>query len=227
MNTPISELSLAEFQTMNRQIYGATNSINYEKSDMVTRLHRYVTLILKAVRKNETEGVAFNLTMAFSWSTALANALHIELQAEVWNRFPGVCCYCGCIPCTCHKRGQSRITYCPTSREQVSNLRDYQLCFVQIYPNNTLLDSAAHLAEEVDELDEALTQFRGTHDKNIFENIKIELVDVIANIFAVANVLRIDLGHEMEISFLDGCPKCNTFNCECGFVTADTTLLRA
>jgi NTP pyrophosphatase (non-canonical NTP hydrolase) len=186
---------------------------------MISRAHSYITRVLKAVRKGNTEYASYNLAMGLSWSLALANRFHIDLDTEMWKRFPGYCPYCLTSPCTCKERAQNRGQRPPIG-DRPTSLRSHQEMLKRIYPENILRDTAMHLAEESGELDENVEFFRGTHDSEHFKEIVIELVDVVTNICAVANCLRIDWATEMESHFHDGCPKCHESPCECGYTVA-------
>ncbi len=163
---PIRDYSLGEFQKLNDAIYGTVNSINYGRAAMVSRMHRYITQALKCVRKGKTDQMGYYLAMAFSWSLAFANRMRIDLEKETWKRFPGLCPYCGTVPCSCTVRAMSRASVDVGETKQPETLREYQEMFRRIYPENKLQGAVTHLAEEVGELDEVLEHFKGTHEHN-------------------------------------------------------------
>ena len=217
----IRSFSLAAMQGLNHQIYCIQNDRNYSASKMVSRIHRYTTRILKAVRKNKTEGFDYYLAMAFSWSMALGNRLHINIDEELWTRFPGVCPYCTSPVCSCKERAAERTEVKPAINRPTT-LQGYQEMFSRIYSHNTLQDAAMHLAEEIGEVDEAIEHYSGTHDPQLFKEITVELVDAVTNMFAVATALKINLAVEIESNFSGGCPKCNCRPCQCGYVVVKT-----
>jgi NTP pyrophosphatase (non-canonical NTP hydrolase) len=219
------EWSLTDFQALNQGIYGVQNDRNFEAADMASRIHSYITRVLKAVRKNNTEHACYHLAMGFSWSLALANRLHINLDDQMWERFPGYCPYCLKTPCSCKERAEERGQRQPIG-ERPTTLRQFQNMLRGIYPNNTLKDAAMHLAEESGELGENVEFFRGTHDPEHFNEIVIELVDVVTNICAVASCLGVDLAVEMEHNMGDGCPKCHESPCGCGYTVAKSVSIR-
>ena len=213
----IRKLTPTGFQELNRRIYLQQNDRNYPTTYMVSRLHRYATRILKAVRKDDVGKTPYHLSMAFSWSTALANRYHVDLGEEMWKRFPGVCPYCTDAPCSCKERLDRRSRIEDITGQKPETMVEFQMMFRRIYPANTIRDSAMHLAEEVGELDEAIEHYAGTHQGNLFEEIVIELVDEITNICAVASCLNVDLAFAMEQNFAHGCPKCVGTPCTCGY----------
>ena len=100
------------------------------------------------------------------------------------------------------------------------SLRDWQKMFTKIYPNN-VLESAIHFAEEVGEVNEALQALSSTHQELWFGKVIEELVDVVTNIFGVANCLGLDLADGMAEYFAKGCPSCEQSPCICGFLVVD------
>jgi NTP pyrophosphatase (non-canonical NTP hydrolase) len=224
--TSIRNLSLAGFQGLNSSIYLIQNDINYDAADMVSRMLNYSTQILKAVRKGKVDRVRYDLAMTFSWALALANKFHIALDDEMWRRFPGYCPYCTCVPCACSERNESRKILAAPLCERPATLRDYQVMFRMIYPKNTLEKSSAHLVEEVSEVSQAIEFFKGTHRRDLYAEIVIELVDVVTNICAVASCLDIDIACEMENQFAGGCTKCHETRCNCWYTTAKSVSIR-
>lgn len=216
-----SESSLAAFQENNNNIYLVTNDRNYSIEKISARLHRHITQVLKAVRKEKYDNIAYHLCMSLSWSFAAFNRFHINLAEDMWKRFPGLCPYCLEAPCCCKQRPRERQKLGGKYRgKQPVLLRDWQQMFAGIYPNVVLV-SAIHLAEEAGEVDEALQAYSATHQEDWFWKAVEEFVDVVTNIFGVANCLNLDLAARMAEYFSNGCPKCHHSPCECGFLAAD------
>ena len=226
-----SNSPLSDFQARNSALYSEVNDRHYSADRMFGRLHRHITLVLKAVRKFEQEKradayrhIVYHLCMALSWSLAMFNRYHINLADDMWRRFPGVCPYCSEAPCACKQRPKDRQKLVGRTRgKQPVSLRDWQKMFAEIYPNVVLV-SAIHLAEEAGEVNEALQALSATHQDNYFWEVVEELVDVVTNIFGVANCLGLDLAEGMAGYFANGCPKCKRSPCECGFVLTDSPI---
>jgi NTP pyrophosphatase (non-canonical NTP hydrolase) len=144
----------------------------------------------------------------------------------MWNRFPGLCPYCLSVPCACkEKRRKNRQRLKGKSNgQQPESLSDWQEMFARIYPNVVYV-SAMHLAEEAGEVDEAIRNYQSTHKDEWFKKMVEELVDLITNIFGVANCLDISISAGMVGYFAKGCPGCKKSPCECGYVEVDQPLL--
>ncbi len=213
--------SLDDFQAFLDRVYSINNGRNYSNADLISYLHRHITQILKAVRKEKHDQIPYRLCMAFSWGCSIANRWHIKLPDEIWKRFPGVCPYCGAMPCFCKERGLNRQLPTQASTPRPFYMSDWQKMFSEIYPKNTINDSAVHLAEEIGELSEAIRNHWSIHNEEWFDKSIEELVDTIANLFGVASCLKFDLEDNLEQYFKNGCPKCHTLNCHCGYVIID------
>jgi NTP pyrophosphatase (non-canonical NTP hydrolase) len=228
---PAGRATFNHLQTLNEAIYGVQNGRVYSAEQMCMKIMRYSTMAIKGIRKGKPTDVRNGLVMAFSWVMAFSNRLKIDLDMEVWKRFPGFCPYCGTVPCSCQERASHR----QSNDKQEQNIIkaifvvQFQLMFKNIYPQNTIKDAGFHLAEEVAELTEAYMDYMARHSDSDFEEVLIELVDVIANLFAVANTMSeiqtfsIILTNHYLDTFGNGCPKCQMGSCSCGFtVTANS-----
>lgn len=219
-----SDSSLKEFQLLNKEIYLVVNDRGYSNIGLFSRLHRHITKILKAVRKENYENIEYHLSMSFSWALALFNRLHIDLADEMWKAFPGCCPYCLDVPCACKKRPKERQKLQEKLEgKQPISMFEWQKMFAGIYPN-IVINSAIHLSEEAGEVDEAITIYSATHIESWFRKTVQELIDVVTNIFGVANCLNINLALELAGYFDKGCPKCHKSPCNCGYVTDDESI---
>jgi NTP pyrophosphatase (non-canonical NTP hydrolase) len=217
--------SLKCFQERNDALYRIPNDRYYSAEKIFMRLHRHITHILKAVRKNRYMHIEYNLCMAFSWALAMFNRYHIDLATEMWRRFPGRCPYCWTAPCGCKERRRKRRKF--SGRPNVAvpvSIRAWQKMFAKIYPN-VVLESAIHLAEEAGEVNEALQVYMVECDDASFRRVIEELVDVVTHIFGVANCMKLDLAHWISGYFSGGCPRCRKAPCDCGFIMEDSAAL--
>lgn len=215
-----SASSLQAFQELNKEIYRRTNDRNFDDWALFCYVLRHVTRGLKNVRKKDHKTTQWHLCMALSWSLGLFNRLHVNLASRMWKAFPGHCPYCLTAPCSCSERRQERLPPKEPSCQEPKSICQWQEMFARIYPG-TLQESAIHLAEETGEVGEALRNFLATHRKAWFEKTVEEMIDLVTNIFAVANRLNIDLAGGMAHSFEGGCPGCLHQSCRCKKIIVD------
>jgi NTP pyrophosphatase (non-canonical NTP hydrolase) len=210
--------SLKMFQKHLRKMYQITNDRLYLTPEIVILLQKSTTTLLKAVRKGNETSLRISLPLSFGWLCAVGNRMHIDLEGELFRYFPEVCPYCGRCPCQRelhNSGGRKRFNLSQSSSSK--GLSDCQLMLAKIYPNNTLIDSAQHLVEEVSEVAVALYQFTGTHKEEYLNMIALELIDVFAHLCAVATCSGIDLAESVTKMFGSGCPNCNRHVCVCTF----------
>jgi NTP pyrophosphatase (non-canonical NTP hydrolase) len=219
MTPHIQNLSLSKLQGMIDSIYGQPNDRNFETRDLVTQMGGDIGTTLKYARKGQTTKLPQGLAMSLAWALAIAVRLHIDLGKELWEQYPNACPYCGTKPCSCRgKRADKRICV-KVPKDRPRTFRECQQMLKDIYPENTLEDSGRHLAEEAFEVSKAVMNFNGRHSPKLFKEIRLELIDVIANIIGVANCAEIDLAETMAKVFEKGCPVCHHNACRCMFST--------
>lgn len=214
--------SLHDFQEFIGSIYRLPDDRHYSLFDLLIQQQRFTMCALKGIRKNDTEKIKINLIIALSWSMSVANRLHLNIQKEVWMRFPNMCPYCQACPCVCKADKQApRMKASSKKQLSVSSLADMQTMFAHIYPadKRSLADAGVHLAEEMGEISEAIHNFLGRHQKQLFRHICLEMADYISCLLGVANSARIDLAHELEKTFYNNCHICHKAPCICGFST--------
>lgn len=175
---------------------------------------------IKGIRKGDLNKIKLNLLISFSWLMAISNRLHIDMEEEVWRRFPVLCSYCGHCPCVCKKIKQtSRRSVKIDDKLRPENLADLQSMFAKIYPpeKRTLTDAGVHLAEEVGEVGEAIHNYLGQHKMAQFDNVRLEIADMVSCIMGVANSADIDIASELALMFNDNCHVCHKCPCVCSF----------
>ena len=211
---------MADFQKFVSDVYAFSDDRLYSIWDLLTQQQRFAMRSLKGIRKGDVDKIKTNLIISFSWLMAIANRLHINIEDEVWKRFPMLCSYCGKKPCVCKttkltKRASVKVD--KTLRPQ--NLVAFQKMFDEIYPtkNRTVTDAGVHLAEEMGEVSEAIHNYFGQHLQKQFNNVKLEVADFISCVFGVANSANIDVAKELSLMFSDSCHVCHKAPCICGF----------
>lgn len=212
--------SLKDFQEFIANVYAKSDDRLFSLSDLVANQGRFTMRALKGVRKQNKEKTMYNLTIAFSWTFAIANRLHIDLERSVLERFPNLCSYCGFKPCKCPelkiKKRKKLIFKQPFKSKSIKSV---QKMFDQIYPSKTrsVTDAGIHLAEETGEVSEIISIHSGEHKFAQFENIKLELADWVSCAFGLANSVPFDLAEYLTTLYDKNCHICHEAPCSCNF----------
>jgi len=212
--------SLAQFQEFINNVYGLADDRLFSLPDLLSNQQRFTMRALKGIRKDDRKKLKYNLLIAFSWLMAVANRFHINLEAQLWRRFPMLCSYCGKRPCACKKiRPKKRVKVIVRRSLKPKTLAAFQGMFRQIYPpdSRTLADAGVHLAEETGEASEMVHVFLGEHKWKQFGRVGEELADYTSCLFGVANSAKIDIAWELEKIYHRNCHVCHEAPCVCGF----------
>ena len=214
--------TVSDFQNLIGNIYSLPDDRLYSIWDLLTQQQRFTMRALKGIRKENVERVKSNLLISFSWLMAIANRLHINVEEDVWKRFPGICSYCGSRPCACKtERPSERKKVVVDNTLRPKNLAELQKMFEAIYPSSgrTLAEAGVHLAEEMGEVSEAIHNFLGQHLEKQFEEIELEMSAYVSCLFGVANSAKIDVAVELEKMFSENCHVCHKVPCICSFTS--------
>lgn len=227
MQSMINHLTLTfgQVQSSNDQIYGLMNGRICDSHDFAVRISRHIGILSKGGRGGDHDKIIANIAPILSWTAALANRLSIDLDHELWQRFPGKCPYCTYAPCDCKgKRAKNRTQVLPDMKaKKPEYVWEYQKMFESIYPNGNLTDSIGHLVEEAMEVGEALQILKSSPNNDTFEEVVLELTDIVSNLLAVANHAHVDISTRFVKTYLHGCPSCNDPICTCWFKPVVTT----
>lgn len=210
--------SIRDFKQFTDDVYSLPDDRRYSIHDLLVQQQRFVMRALKGIRKGDIEKLKLNLLIALSFS--MLNRLHIDIEDEVWKRFPYLCSYCGNKPCICKKiKPHSRLKIKINNSLRPKTLAGFQKMFDEIYPadSRTLADAGVHLAEEMGEVSEAIHNYLGQHQEKQFDQIKFELADFISCVFGVANSAKIDVAQELVKMFNNGCHICHRTPCICSY----------
>lgn len=224
MKTP---LFVRDAQTHNETVYGRKNRAGYGTLQLGARISMRASLVSKAERTSSPDKLKGSLAIALSWLCAIANHLKVDLETAVWEHYPFKCPYCTDLPCHCHKlverpKGRQIRPGHGIIQPSPCSLSDFQDMFKYIYPRNGLDGSIRHLLEETAELQEQLDLLgRGGRTEARFAKVCEELVDVFANLCAVANASGISLSGCFEKAFKEGCCTCHQIPCECPNITEE------
>ena len=214
------DTTISECQNFAREVYGLNNDRYFNIEDMLTQIQRFAMRGLKGIRKNSQEKIKTNLLVSFSWFMSLMNQLHIELEGEIWKRFPYLCSYCGSCPCSCKEtKPESRQNAAGDEAKKPKTLEEFQRMFQEIYPASarTLEHAGVHLAEELGEFSEAILHYRGLHKDSDFEKIRIEAADLFSCFMGVFNSTATNMAEELSRMFSQNCHVCKKAPCQCDF----------
>lgn len=217
-----ADSSLSEYQELVKKVYGFNNDRFFGQRDMLTNLERFIMRALKGIRKEDKEKTKINLIIALGWFISFMNRLHIDIEQEVWQRFPGKCSYCASSPCKCGElRPQSRQELSINDSDRPKSLKSFQDMFQTIYPAEmrTLEKAGIHLAEEMGELSESILVYGGSgRAAEEFQNVKLEAADLFSCFIAVFNSLDVNLVENLNVHFSnESCHACHRPVCECSF----------
>ncbi len=212
--------SITEFQSFIKSVYSLPNDRHFDVVDMLGHVHRFAMRGLKGIRKEDVKTAKDNCIVSFCWFVSLMNRLNINLEGEVWKRFPKKCSYCAALPCSCKTiKPEVRQTLEIDHFKKPNSLREFQTMFNEIYPSvsRTLDHAGVHFAEEVGELTEVLFDYRSSRSNEDFEKVKIEAADYMSCFMGIFNSLNIDLTQELASRFSNNCHICNKLPCECNY----------
>lgn len=222
MPTILADTSIQQFQHFIKEVYALPNDRHFNMAEMLSNIQRFGMRGLKGIRKGDSEKTTKNLLISFSWFIALLNRLHINIEQEVWKRFPNLCSYCGTRPCSCKAQKlefRQHVPHDDTHRPR--NLVECQQMFHAIYPpsSRTLEHAGVHLAEEIGEFTEALHAYRGERKDDDFKEVMVEAADYFSCIMGVFNSLGINLAEELARMYTNNCHVCFQSPCACTYTT--------
>lgn len=214
------DITLKEYQSFVKEVYGLPNDRCFNTWDMISNMERFIMRGLKGIRKGDKEKIKINVLIAMSWFMSIMNQLHIDIEDEVWKRFPYLCSYCASCPCSCgEKKIETRQSVPIDESKRPKTMGDFQQMLERIYPpeKRTLDHAGVHMAEEVGEFSEAMLTFRGRHREGDFKNVKLEAADLFTNILGVFNSLNMSAAKELSLLFHENCHICHNAPCICDF----------
>ncbi len=212
--------TMADLQAFVAAVYATPDDRIYSLWDLPVQEERFAMRALKGIRQGNMQKLNHNLLIALSWLMSIANRLHIDADEETWRRFPYRCSYCGKIPCACTAiKPAARLTIAADDRLRPKTLAEMQAMFAEIYPpgKRTLADAGVHLAEEIGEVSEAIHNYLGEHRAKQFDEVKLELADLVSYIFGLANSASIDVARELSEMYRKNCHVCHNAPCICTF----------
>ena len=212
--------TIRDYQKFVHDVYGLPNDRHFGTWDMLANVERFLMRGLKGIRKNNIEKTKMNLLISMSWFMSFLNQMHVDIEEEVWKRFPYLCSYCGSRPCACKsKRVEHRQTVAVNDTLRPKTVREFQKMFGEIYPSSgrTALHAGIHLAEEMGELSETILAYRGARDDVAFDNVLLEAADLFSCFIGVFNSLHVDFADVLAAQYANNCHECHKAPCVCSF----------
>ncbi len=213
-------ITIKEYQNFVKEVYGLSNDRYFNVQDMLSNVERFVMRGLKGIRKKDKKRTKLNLLIAISWFTSMMNQLHIDIEEELWQRFPSLCSYCGSSPCACKvKKPEKRKEVIIDKNKKPETLEEFQKMFNEIYPasKRTLEHAGVHLAEELGEFSETILSYRGGHRDETFDDVKLEAADLLSCFMSLFNSLDVSIAKELSVMFSNNCHVCHDAPCSCTF----------
>lgn len=213
--------SLSGIEQMLDQIYTRHDRQYYPGvKDLTLTLIWSLGVVSSATRKGLSGKVPRYLADSFAWWVALCNFLQFDIEEILWEKYPAACIYCRARKnCSCEgvKFGfeqESLSSFRANTRRRPKTMRGWQQMFDRIYGMENSkrgFDFAmGRFPEEERELIECILP--SIEDRY---HLGMELADIGARLFALANLLKIDL-EKIFLSFYCGvCPSCQRNSCRC------------
>jgi NTP pyrophosphatase (non-canonical NTP hydrolase) len=207
--------SLKEWQEMFKEIYQEKNERDYSPSDLLLHVEEEAAVIDEALRKEKLIDIHQPLARLMAWLFAFCNAMNIDLQETVWQKYQGICPYCGreenCMCITYTDAEKPKEWYRNLQGKMPATFLEWQGMFEKIYGKINkmiwLIQVWLHFHEE---LGEVSRDFRLGNSK-----MKEEIADVFAWIVAFANKMKINLEEIIWEQYPGRCDVCGKEKCIC------------
>lgn len=193
----------------------------------VWMLYMYLTAratsLLATIQKRDFGTARIQLVQIFGWVAAIANhhGVNVDLNKNLRRHFPGICPSCGESICDCSMGRLPKRIPQATLDEREAKLPqvNMQWLLLNIFPDNTLEVSVAHLLAEIGELGQEIVRAsleNKNHPKySSRPGFLLELADVTAHLCAISNLLEQNLADEVLTYFANGCVECGYAQCKC------------
>lgn len=194
--------------------------------------HQFLTLsvanLMDCLRKEKPDLIKVALAQTTAWFFCVGEGIFRDaggriLAQGMCQKYPaGKCGYCGQNPCVCREAKREGHIPGETTLEQARwSIKEWQKNLASVYGKTNdergIDRAVARLYGEVAEVG-ALCNLTDGVNESIFmikqKNAR-ELTDVLAWIFAVASVLKVDLAEALLMVYGRGCPVCRHESCQC------------
>jgi len=214
-------------------LFGLRNSaFLHSLKNRISFLGTSITDLQRAFRKEASKddiGLALARIVSRIFCIAEFYRGHMSLPTAMAKKYPAQrCSYCNMYPCTCDiSAGREEPTttvgdVIKTNHQlEIWSLQDWQKHFDDVYGRRNRTQNIeqllAHLLEEKQELDNALTLIPSSAltAEGVIESIAFELADVLAWTCAIATQMGINLHEVLMARYYPTCPSCQTAPCAC------------
>ncbi len=200
-------------------IYGETNA-KAPLWAVAARLHVRASSFPAIVEKHMYQEGLVQTAQIFSWVCGTANhpSVALDMESGLLRRFPGICPYCGHCPCDCSSnRAKQRLPQ--AELDAACSLLpadiDIQEMLGRIYPRNGIGGAVPHMTAEVGEFMQEVIKASSAKEWNPFPTSSLltpgmadEICDLLAHLFAIANLTHLRLLAKTWEIFEHGCPPC-------------------
>lgn len=214
-------VSLRDWQGMVREIYREKDGKDYTLADLLLHLVGRSGRVAKALRRESRGEVLEALPRMFVWLLSFSAMFPLELEEVVWEKYQGLCPYCGVEKdCLCLYDEQRRSTPETWHRNPhgtpPASLDEWQALFDRLYGGvnrvQLLIAVGFHLQEEVGEASDA---FVVSGSPEGLRALRHEIADVFAWIMAVCNKMGVKLGEITYSKYPGVCDVCKEPECTC------------
>ena len=220
MPTLLPDMSIQQFQFFVKEVYGIPNNRHFDFGEMLNHIQRFGMRGMKGIRKKDFEKTKKNLIISFSFFMSVLNRLSIEIEDEIWKRFPYLCTYCNSCPCSCkEKKSDFRQEVYMNESVRPRTLTGFQKMFNEIYPasSRTLEHAGVHFAEEFGEFSEAIWAYRSSRSEEDFKKVILEAADFCSCLIGIFNSMDVGLAEEITKSYPNNCHNCGNSPCVCSY----------
>jgi len=197
------------------KIYGVQDDRLYDLEDHFYYERKFLLRYTQSAKK---EYKMQNLVISLAWFLGAMKRFHIDLDKELFKRYPYKCPFCLGLPCVCESaETQDKKTQKvgrPTSRPP-KTINDWQNLALKIYPNDNLQLINKELFFAQDKSHYLFRSFRRTLGKTKIKEIANGAADYFMIILRLFNLLGKDLSREFKYYFGKGCYICHKSPCQC------------
>lgn len=211
------KLTISELIASNEKIYQVPNDRIYSVTDLIYLNQKSIFEYIKHLQDDDNIKASESLIISLGWLLSLINRYHLDLEQEVWKRYPFKCPSCLSIPCICKCENNN---YSKTGRPPVGKPKDlegWQKMIGKIYLDRDIEKLNLALLRGQNELNYVVRRFKKEGKKMYFGNIIDRSTEQFVLFLRIFNILKKDLGVEYQRIFSKGCYSCGKIPCECNF----------